>query len=122
VSRTIVETNQDKETEMSDVRKLHEKRASLLTEAQSIVTDLAEKGEALEGESQARFEKLTSEAATVAAAIRSEKEASEARSAADAVRAEFATAIAAWAGRRRLSTAMSRAALAWATQSPSLTA
>ena len=79
---------------MSDVRKLHEKRANLLTEAQSIVTDLAEKGEALEGESQARFEKLTSEAATVAAAIRSEKEASEARSAADAVRAEYATAIA----------------------------
>jgi HK97 family phage major capsid protein len=89
-----VETNQDKETEMSDARKLHEKRANLLTEAQSIVTDLAEKGEALEGESQARFEKLTSEAATVAAAIRSEKEASEARSAADAVRAEYATAIA----------------------------
>jgi HK97 family phage major capsid protein len=79
---------------MSDARKLHEKRASLLTEAQSIVTDLAEKGEALEGESQARFEKLTSEAATVAAAIRSEKEATEARSAADAVRAEYATAIA----------------------------
>jgi HK97 family phage major capsid protein len=73
---------------------LHEKRANLLTEAQSIVTDLAEKGEALEGESQARFEKLTSEAATVAAAIRSEKEATEARSAADAVRAEYATAIA----------------------------
>jgi HK97 family phage major capsid protein len=89
-----VETNQDKETEMSDVRNLHEKRAALLTEAQSIVTDLASKGEALEGESQARFEKLTSEAATVAAAIRSEKEAAEARSAADAVRAEFATAIA----------------------------
>ena len=79
---------------MSDARKLHEKRANLLTEAQSIVTDLAEKGEALEGESQARFEKLTSEAATVAAAIRSEKEATEARSAADAVRAEYATAIA----------------------------
>jgi HK97 family phage major capsid protein len=79
---------------MSDARKLHEKRANLLTEAQSIVTDLAEKGESLEGESQARFEKLTSEAATVAAAIRSEKEASEARSAADAVRAEYATAIA----------------------------
>jgi HK97 family phage major capsid protein len=89
-----VETNQKKETEMSDARKLHEKRANLLTEAQSIVTDLAEKGEALEGESQARFEKLTSEAATVAAAIRSEKEATEARSAADAVRAEYATAIA----------------------------
>jgi len=79
---------------MSNTRELHEKRAALLTEAQSIVTDLASKGEALEGESQARFEKLTSEAATVAAAIRSEKEASEARSAADAVRAEFATAIA----------------------------
>ena len=79
---------------MSDARNLHEKRAALLTEAQSIVTDLASKGEALEGESQARFEKLTSEAATVAAAIRSEKEAAEARSAADAVRAEFATAIA----------------------------
>ena len=79
---------------MSDARKLHEKRANLLTEAQTIVTDLAEKGEALEGESQARFEKLTSEAATVAAAIRSEKEATEARSAADAVRAEYATAIA----------------------------
>jgi len=79
---------------MSDARKLHEKRANLLTEAQSIVTELAEKGEALEGESQARFEKLTSEAATVAAAIRSEKEATEARSAADAVRAEYATAIA----------------------------
>lgn len=79
---------------MSDVRNLHEKRAALLTEAQSIVTDLASKGEALEGESQARFEKLTSEAATVAAAIRSEKEAAEARSAADAVRAEYATAIA----------------------------
>lgn len=79
---------------MSDVRNLHEKRAALLTEAQSIVTDLASKGEALEGESQARFEKLTAEAATVAAAIRSEKEAAEARSAADAVRAEFATAIA----------------------------
>ena len=79
---------------MSNTRELHEKRAALLTEAQSIVTDLASKGEALEGESQARFEKLTSEAATVAAAIRSEKEATEARSAADAVRAEYATAIA----------------------------
>jgi HK97 family phage major capsid protein len=79
---------------MSNTRELHEKRAALLTEAQSIVTDLASKGEALEGESQARFEKLTSEAATVAAAIRSDKEATEARSAADAVRAEYATAIA----------------------------
>jgi len=79
---------------MSDIRNLHEKRASLLTEAQSIVTDLAAKGEALEGESQARFEKLTAEAATVAAAIRSEKEATEARTAADAARAEFAAVIA----------------------------
>lgn len=79
---------------MSDIRNLHEKRASLLTEAQSIVTDLAAKGEALEGEAQARFEKLTAEAATVAAAIRSEKEAAEARSAADAARAEFAAVIA----------------------------
>jgi HK97 family phage major capsid protein len=79
---------------MSDIRNLHEKRASLLTEAQSIVTDLAGKGEALEGEAQVRFEKLTAEAATVAAAIRSEKEATEARSAADAARAEFAAVIA----------------------------
>ena len=79
---------------MSDIRNLHEKRASLLTEAQSIVTDLAAKGEALEGEAQARFEKLTADAATVAAAIRSEKEATEARTAADAARAEFAAVIA----------------------------
>ncbi len=79
---------------MSDVKKLHEKRASLLTEAQSIVTDLAAKGEALEGESQVRFEKLTAEAATVAQAIRSEKEAAEARTAADAARAEFAAVLA----------------------------
>lgn len=79
---------------MSDIKKLHEKRANLLTEAQSIVTDLAEKGEALEGEAQVRFEKLTAEAATVAAAIRSEKDAAEARSAADAARAEFAAVIA----------------------------
>lgn len=79
---------------MSDIKKLHEKRASLLTEAQSIVADLAEKGEALEGESQVRFEKLTAEAATVAAAIRSEKDAAEARAAADSARAEFAAVIA----------------------------
>lgn len=79
---------------MSDIKKLHEKRANLLTEAQSIVTDLADKGEALEGEAQVRFEKLTAEAATVAAAIRSEKDAAEARSAADAARAEFAAVIA----------------------------
>ncbi len=79
---------------MADVKKLHEKRASLLTEATSIVADLAEKGAALEGEAQARFESLTNEASTIAAAIRSEKDASEARSAADAARAEFAAVIA----------------------------
>lgn len=79
---------------MSDIKKLHEKRANLLTEAQSIVADLAEKGAALEGEAQARFEKLTAEAATVAAAIRSEKDAAEARAAADSARAEFAAVIA----------------------------
>jgi HK97 family phage major capsid protein len=79
---------------VADVKKLHEKRASLLTEATSIVADLAEKGAALEGEAQARFESLTNEASTIAAAIRSEKDASEARSAADAARAEFAAVIA----------------------------
>lgn len=79
---------------MADIKKLAEKRANLLTEATSIVADLAEKGAALEGESQARFEALTNEAATIAEAIRSEKSAAEARSAADAVRAEFASVIA----------------------------
>ena len=79
---------------MADVKKLHEKRASLLTEATSIVADLAEKGAALEGEAQVRFESLTNEASTIAAAIRSEKDASEARSAADSARAEFAAVIA----------------------------
>ncbi len=79
---------------MADVKKLHEKRASLLTEATSIVADLAEKGAALEGEAQVRFEALTNEASTIAAAIRSEKDAAEARSAADAARAEFAAVIA----------------------------
>ena len=79
---------------MADVKKLHEKRASLLTEATSIVADLAEKGAALEGEAQQRFESLTNEASTIAAAIRSEKDASEARSAADSARAEFAAVIA----------------------------
>ena len=79
---------------MADVRKLHEKRASLLTEATSIVADAAEKGAALEGEAQQRFESLTNEASTIAAVIRSEKDASEARSAADSARAEFAAVIA----------------------------
>ncbi len=79
---------------MADVKKLHEKRANLLTEATSIVADLAEKGAALEGEAQARFESLTNEASTIAAAIRSEKDAAEARTAADTARAEFAAVIA----------------------------
>jgi len=79
---------------MADIRKLHEQRAQALTEATSLVADLAEKGEALEGESQVRFEKLTAEASTIAAAIRSEKDAAEARSAADSARAEFAAVIA----------------------------
>lgn len=79
---------------MADVKKLHEKRANLLTEATSIVADLAEKGASLEGEAQARFESLTNEASTIAAVIRSERDASEARSAADAARAEFAAVIA----------------------------
>jgi hypothetical protein len=79
---------------VADVKKLHEKRANLLTEATSIVADLAEKGASLEGEAQARFESLTNEASTIAAVIRSERDASEARSAADAARAEFAAVIA----------------------------
>jgi HK97 family phage major capsid protein len=79
---------------VADVKKLHEKRANLLTEATSIVADLAEKGAALEGEAQARFESLTNEASTIAAAIRSEKDAAEARTAADTARAEFAAVIA----------------------------
>ena len=79
---------------MADIRKLHEQRAQALTEATSLVADLAEKGEALEGESQVRFEKLTAEASTIAAAIRSEKDAAEARTAADSARAEFAAVIA----------------------------
>ena len=79
---------------MADIKKLAEKRANLLTEATSIVADLAEKGSALEGEAQARFESLTNEAGVIAEAIRSEKSAAEARSAADVVRAEFASVIA----------------------------
>lgn len=79
---------------MADIKKLAEKRANLLTEATSIVADLAEKGSALEGEAQARFESLTNEAGVIAEAIRSEKSATEARSAADVVRAEFASVIA----------------------------
>lgn len=79
---------------MADIKKLAEKRAALLTEASTLVSEVAEKGEALTGEAQARFDALTTEAQALASAIRSEKDAAEARSAADAVRAEYATAIA----------------------------
>jgi HK97 family phage major capsid protein len=79
---------------MADLKHLAEKRARLLTEASDLVSATAEKGDALTGESQARFESLTNEAASIAAAIRSERDAAEARSAADAVRAEYAAAVA----------------------------
>tara|TARA_R110000868_G_scaffold19706_4_gene84570 strand:+ start:4959 stop:6116 length:1158 start_codon:yes stop_codon:yes gene_type:complete len=79
---------------MADIRKLHEQRATVLTQATSIVAEAAEAGVALEGEKKAQFDALTSEAAVLNEAIRSEKSAAEARSAADAARAEFATVIA----------------------------
>ena len=79
---------------MADIRKLAEKRAMLLTEATALVEATAEKGEALTGEAQARFEALTTEASTLANVIKSEREATEARAAADSARAEFATAMA----------------------------
>jgi len=79
---------------MSDVRKLHEKRASLLTEARGIVLDATDNSIALDGEDKDRFDRLVAEAGTLAEAIRLEKDASEARSAADSARAEYATAIA----------------------------
>jgi HK97 family phage major capsid protein len=79
---------------MADIKKLAEKRAALLTEASALVAAQAEKGEALTGEAQARFEALTNEATQVAGAIKSEREAAEARAAADSARAEFATAVA----------------------------
>jgi HK97 family phage major capsid protein len=79
---------------MADIKKLAEKRAALLTDASALVSAQAEKGEALEGEAQARFEALTTEAGQIAAAIKSERDAAEARSAADAVRAEYAAAVA----------------------------
>jgi HK97 family phage major capsid protein len=79
---------------MADIRKLHETRANLLTQATSIVAEAAETGVALEGDKKNQFEALTAEAGVIAEAIRSEKSAAEARSAADAVRAEFASVIA----------------------------
>jgi HK97 family phage major capsid protein len=79
---------------MADIRKLHEQRATVLTQATSIVAEAAESGAPLEGEKKAQFDALTAEAAVLNDAIRSEKTAAEARSAADAARAEFATVIA----------------------------
>ena len=73
---------------------LADKRANLLTQAQAIVTDLAEKGGVLEGDAKQQFDGLVAEAGTIAEAIRSEKAATEARSQADAARAEKAVAIA----------------------------
>jgi HK97 family phage major capsid protein len=73
---------------------LADKRANLLTQAQTIVTDLAEKGGVLEGESKQQFDGLVAEAGTIAEAIRTEKAASEARAAADSARIEKAAVIA----------------------------
>lgn len=79
---------------MADIKKLHETRANLLTQATSIVAEAAEAGVALEGDKKNQFESLTNEAGVIAEAIRSEKSAAEARSAADVARAEFAQVIA----------------------------
>ena len=79
---------------MADIRKLHEQRATVLTQATSIVAEAAEAGAPLEGEKKAQFDALTAEAAVLNETIRSEKSAAEARSAADSARAEFATVIA----------------------------
>jgi len=73
---------------------LADKRANLLTQAQAIATDLAEKGGVLEGDAKQQFDGLIAEAGTIAEAIRSEKVATEARAAADAARADKAVAIA----------------------------
>lgn len=73
---------------------LADKRANLLTQAQAIATELAEKGGVLEGDAKQQFDGLVAEAGTIAEAIRSEKAAAEARAAADAARAEKAVAIA----------------------------
>jgi len=82
-----------KEIEMS-YDNLADKRANLLTQAQAIATELAEKGGVLEGDAKQQFDGLVAEAGTIAEAIRSEKAATEARVQADAARAEKAVAIA----------------------------
>ena len=80
---------------MSDaIKNLAEKRATLLTDASSIVAEHAEKGEALTVEAQNRFDALTAEAAVINSAISSEKIAVEARAAADVARSEKAIAFA----------------------------
>jgi HK97 family phage major capsid protein len=73
---------------------LADKRANLLTQAQAIATELAEKGGVLEGEAKQQFDGLVAEAGTIAEAIRTEKAASEARAAADSARIEKAAVIA----------------------------
>lgn len=94
---------------MADIRKLHEKRANLLTQATSIVAEAAEAGVALEGDKHNQFTSLTAEAAVIAEAIRSEKSAAEARGAADVARAEFAQVIAPAADKDQDETAELRA-------------
>jgi HK97 family phage major capsid protein len=94
---------------MADIRKLHEQRATVLTQATSIVAEAAEAGAPLEGEKKAQFDALTAEAAVLNETIRSEKSAAEARSAADSARAEFATVIAPAADKDQDETAELRA-------------
>ena len=76
------------------IEKLSEKRAKVLADASAIVTDHADRGEALTGEAAQRFDALTGEAKVIADAIASEKSAAEARAAADAARAEHAAVFA----------------------------
>jgi len=76
------------------IEKLSEKRAKVLADASALVTDHAERGEALTGEAAQRFDALTGEAKVIADAIASEKSAAEARAAADAARAEHAAVFA----------------------------
>jgi HK97 family phage major capsid protein len=94
---------------MADIRKLHEQRATVLTQATSIVAEAAEAGVALEGDKKQQFDALTAEAAVLNETIRSEKSAAEARSAADSARAEFATVIAPAADKDQDETAELRA-------------
>ena len=75
---------------MSDIAKLADKRAHLLTEARGIAVDAANNSIALDGEDKARFERLIEEAGVIAEAIRASNAAVEASRSADLARAEFA--------------------------------